>query len=362
MGRSLRLIGGWVGGPQSAPVAFRRTGRGTTEPLMSAPRPLPTVLRSLLAALLLLAVSVSSTSAATDPPVASFTVSIAGGDATFTDTSTNDPTEWRWDFGDGATSKEQNPVHHFAEGTYTVTLVAWNHGGHDTAQRDVTINPPDRIYSKNLYGGLIRYQDPDRTACVATAAMTMLNEIAAAGTGGDGFRWTPSRSYSVQESMFRWTRRHDTLEPGVGSDANGWRNALNQYGWADYADPDTRVYQVFAFRTYNAAVKAAVQAVARFKRPVGILGWAGGHAQVLNGYTVFGQDPATSTSFTVRYVYLTDPLQRDAAPERPDQRLQLPLRGAEVPLPLVSLRRTARTTIPTPPVSRPPGASGTTGS
>ncbi len=278
---------------------------------MRAPSSLLVVLRSLLAAALLLAVSVSSTFATTDPPVASFTVATAGGDATFTDTSTNAPTEWTWDFGDGETSTDQNPVHHYAVGTYTVTLVARNAAGSDTVHHDVTIVPPGRTYTRNVYGGLIRYQNPDRTACVATASMTMLNEIAAAGTGGDGFRWKPSRSYSKQEAIFRWTRRHDTLEPGIGSDANGWRNTLNQFGWGNHADPDTRVYQVFAFRTYDAAVKAAVQAVARFKRPVGILGWAGGHAQVLNGYTVYGQDPATSDAFSVRYVYLTDPLQRD---------------------------------------------------
>lgn len=278
---------------------------------MPAPRPLPVALRGLLAAILLLAVCAPVTTAATVPPVASFTVSVAGSDATFTDTSTNDPTEWRWDLGDGVTSTEQNPVHRYAPGTYTVTLAAWNHGGHDTVHQDITIGPSDRTYTKNLYGGPIRYQDPDRTACVATASLIMLNQIAAAGTGADGFRWTPTRAFSAQQSMFRWTRRHDTLEPGIGSDANGWRNTLNQYGWGDYQDPDTRVYEVLTFRTYTAAVKAAVQAVARFKRPVGILGWAGGHAQVLNGYTVYGQDPATSDAFTVRSVYLTDPLKRD---------------------------------------------------
>ena len=42
----------------------------------------------------------------------------------------------------------------------------------------------------------------------------MLNQIAAAGTGADGFRWIPTSAFSAQKSMFRWTRRHDTLEPG----------------------------------------------------------------------------------------------------------------------------------------------------
>ena len=111
----------------------------------------------------------------------------------------------------------------------------------------------------------------------------------------------------------KWARAHDTLEPGSGgTDPNGWRNALNQYGWGDYQDPDTMTYQVQTFTSYTAAVKGAVRALAKYHRPVGILGWAGGHAQVLNGYSVYGQNPATSSSFTVRYVYLTDPLRRDA--------------------------------------------------
>jgi hypothetical protein len=42
--------------------------------------------------------------------------------------------------------------------------------------------------------------------------------------------------------------------------------------------------------------------------PVGIVTWAGRHAQVMTGYVVDGEDPATSDLFTVRYVYLSDPL------------------------------------------------------
>jgi len=50
----------------------------------------------------------------------------AGVTVHFTDTSENGPTVWAWDFGDGATSTEQNPSHIFAVGTYNVTLMATN--------------------------------------------------------------------------------------------------------------------------------------------------------------------------------------------------------------------------------------------
>jgi len=43
----------------------------------------------------------------------------------FTDTSSGNPTFWRWDFGDGYISMERDPVHVFnGTGTYTVTLKA----------------------------------------------------------------------------------------------------------------------------------------------------------------------------------------------------------------------------------------------
>ncbi|MBN1194620.1 MAG: PKD domain-containing protein [Methanomicrobiaceae archaeon] len=44
-------------------------------------------------------------------------------EVTFTDTSSGPPGAWYWDFGDGAVSTEQNPVHTYTEsGSYTVTL------------------------------------------------------------------------------------------------------------------------------------------------------------------------------------------------------------------------------------------------
>jgi PKD repeat protein len=71
------------------------------------------------------------------PPVAEFAASPQSGDAplevSFSDLSTNNPTVWLWDFGDGATSTLQNPTHAFtAAGVYTVSLAASNDFGADT--------------------------------------------------------------------------------------------------------------------------------------------------------------------------------------------------------------------------------------
>ena len=54
----------------------------------------------------------------------------------FTDLSSNTPTSWNWDFGDGGASTEQNPSHTYgAAGTYTVKLTATNDAGSDTKEK-----------------------------------------------------------------------------------------------------------------------------------------------------------------------------------------------------------------------------------
>jgi len=64
-------------------------------------------------------------------PMAAFAANITEGDAPlavrFTDQSTGNVTAWAWDFGDGSTSTEQNPIHTYeSTGNYSVTLNASN--------------------------------------------------------------------------------------------------------------------------------------------------------------------------------------------------------------------------------------------
>ena len=81
-------------------------------------------------------------------PEASFTAAPSEGRAPltvqFTDTSENSPESWAWDFGDGASSTEQSPIHTYAStGTYDVALVASNDDGSSTAEvsRAITVGP-----------------------------------------------------------------------------------------------------------------------------------------------------------------------------------------------------------------------------
>jgi len=83
------------------------------------------------------------------PPVADFSGTPLSGLAplsvVFTDLSTNTPTSWTWNFGDGSTSTAQNPSHTYAvAGSYTVLLTATNAAGSNskTAPAYVTANSP----------------------------------------------------------------------------------------------------------------------------------------------------------------------------------------------------------------------------
>jgi PKD repeat protein len=63
----------------------------------------------------------------------------------FYDTSTGAPTAWNWNFGDGGTSSQQNPVHTYVSiGTYTVSLKVSNAVGNDTKTKagSVTATTP----------------------------------------------------------------------------------------------------------------------------------------------------------------------------------------------------------------------------
>lgn len=83
-----------------------------------------------------------------NPPVANFsanTTSSCSGIIQFTDLSTNSPTSWLWDFGDGQTSTAQNPQHIYtSNGTFTVSLTATNSIGSDQFINTnyITINMP----------------------------------------------------------------------------------------------------------------------------------------------------------------------------------------------------------------------------
>jgi len=91
-------------------------------------------------------------------PVANFTGTPLTGTAPltvqFNDTSTHTPFAWLWDFGDNATSEEQNPVHTYTSaGTYNVSLRVANAAGWDTEVKEgyVEVRAPASFTGSAIY-------------------------------------------------------------------------------------------------------------------------------------------------------------------------------------------------------------------
>ncbi len=78
-------------------------------------------------------------------PVADFSWEIVGDRTVkFSETSSNSPTEWLWDFGDGSTSSQRNPEHTFdSMNTFEVTLVATSAAGSSNpVSKNVQVTDP----------------------------------------------------------------------------------------------------------------------------------------------------------------------------------------------------------------------------
>ena len=165
-------------------------------------------------------------------PVADFSVdrtTACVGLATFqfTDESQNIAQQWLWDFGDGNTSTQTNPVHEYAEaGVYTVKLTVANNIGVDsttfTDLISVTVIPAPSV-------------SPVNTVCSGqsaslTAVLSGQNTVAE-WRDSDGnlvFTGTPfvtppllaTTSYSVAEAESAPVQHVGPAGPGTGSNHN----------------------------------------------------------------------------------------------------------------------------------------------
>lgn len=133
-----------------------------------------------------------------DPPTAGFTVASAtvpvNSVVNFTNTSTGDPTEFAWDFGDGASSVATSPPHGYSSpGTYEVTLTARNAGGSDSITKTiVVIDPPIASFTQTVNELAVTFADTsanDPTSWdwdfgdgTSSAAQNPTKTYAAAGT------------------------------------------------------------------------------------------------------------------------------------------------------------------------------------
>jgi PGF-pre-PGF domain-containing protein/PGF-CTERM protein len=112
-------------------------------------------------------------------PVANFSTNVTEGDApltvAFTDESTGAAT-WSWDFGDGNTSTDRNPVHTYEDpGTYTVTLTVTNAAGSSSATKTVTVTVPvGSIAVTSAPAGAAIWLDGENTGKFTSATLTSI--------------------------------------------------------------------------------------------------------------------------------------------------------------------------------------------
>ena len=101
---------------------------------------------------------IASANTSSEEPIAEFTTNTTSGQTpltvNFTDQSTNNPTSWNWEFGDGGSSFEQNPTHVYnTEGAYTVSLTVSNSNGIDTETKSnliIVSGSGETVYSDNF--------------------------------------------------------------------------------------------------------------------------------------------------------------------------------------------------------------------
>ncbi len=145
------------------------------------------------------------------PPVSNFDATPTGGLAPmlvqFTDLSTGGlPTSWLWDFGDGATSTEQSPVHTYnSSGIYSVNLTVTNPYGFDSLQKSsyiaVDFIPPIAAFSATPTTGnspyVVQFSD-ESTGGVATSWLWSFGNGSSSTAQNPAFTYTAPGTYSVR--------------------------------------------------------------------------------------------------------------------------------------------------------------------
>ena len=127
------------------------------------------------------------------PPTTNFSylnTNSCNGSFSFTDLSTNNPTSWQWNFGDGGLSSLQNPIHTYTSpGTYTVTLIATNSFGSTVHYQVITANPLTAFI--NITGSYAAGSSLTFSSSYTTALSYSWNF----GDGSSSGLQTPSHSY-----------------------------------------------------------------------------------------------------------------------------------------------------------------------
>jgi PGF-pre-PGF domain-containing protein/uncharacterized repeat protein (TIGR01451 family) len=155
--------------------------------------------------------STESTITITDEPVlpvANFTSNVTSGfvplSVQFTDSSEN-ATAWNWDFGDGNSSTDQNPLHVFpTAGNYTVNLTASNLNGTDSKTANITVS--DYIYAYCIEKTVLDVSGNGSSANITKAGDIVRYEVCVENKGTLNLT-----NISVNDSLINLTGPVETL-------------------------------------------------------------------------------------------------------------------------------------------------------
>jgi PGF-pre-PGF domain-containing protein/uncharacterized repeat protein (TIGR01451 family) len=155
--------------------------------------------------------SIESTISVTESPVlpvANFTSNVSSGSVPltveFTDSSEN-ATAWNWDFGDGNSSTDQNPLHVFpTAGTYTVNLTASNLNGTDSKTANITVS--DYIYAYCIEKTVLDVSGNGSSANITKAGDIVRYEVCVENKGTLNLT-----NISVNDSLINLTGPVETL-------------------------------------------------------------------------------------------------------------------------------------------------------
>lgn len=122
----------------------------------------------------------------------------------FTDESTGPVKRWLWDFGDGGTSKVQNPVHTYRKpGTYTVTLTIKNGSSTSTKSKTdyITVHAaPKADFAASLTSGKkpLSVQFTDQSTGPVTSWLWKFGDATTSTDQNPSHTYTKAGSYTVK--------------------------------------------------------------------------------------------------------------------------------------------------------------------
>ncbi len=189
------------------------------------------------------------------PPAAAFAavnVVACDGFVQFTDSSSNAPVQWAWDFGDGNTSTLQHPMHQFAtSGIYNVNLTVTNPNGNSSTTQSITITvvpPPVAVAPADTFGcpgdtvqlvasggvtyswfpsGAVSNPNAATTTCVINQTRTLIVTV----TDANGCSDTDTVIVTANPSPSVWAGQDQTITT-VGGSVNLAGSGAANYLWS----------------------------------------------------------------------------------------------------------------------------------